>query len=149
MENFKNLNDKNFIRLSRTMIQVLSEGEDGGSGLEAAVMFSELIAEYEYWSGRRVVKEDGFFFSTVENIKNKTGLSKHKQLEAVKILKKFGLVETTQRGLPSKRYFRILKSGTDELRKKMKLYEKSNSDVSLEELEEDVMKKREFRGFSF
>ena len=149
MENFKNLNEKNFIRLSRSMIKVLDESEDG-SGLEAAVLLCELIAEYEFYVGRKMLTEDGYFFSTVENIKNKIGLSKHKQLEAVKLLKGHGIIDCKQKGLPSKRYFKILKDGTDNLRKKMKIYEKNNSDVSLEvDDKNEVIKKKDFSGYSF
>ena len=48
-----------------------------------------------------------WFYSTVPNIEENTGLNKYFQEESIKILKKYKVIETKVMGMPSKRYFKI------------------------------------------
>lgn len=70
-------------------------------------MLSEIYTEYTYWKDRNELQQGGWFFSTVENIYNNTGLSKHQQLAACKELKSYGIIKIKYHGMPKKRYFRF------------------------------------------
>ena len=88
----------NYIAVNRSLIKVF--------GLEGAVLIGELASEAKYWNDRDKL-EDGWFFSTIENVEEATGLSGYKQRKALSELTKAGVVETTQKGIPKKRYIRI------------------------------------------
>lgn len=76
-------------------------------GINAAVMYSELISKHKYFSDRRQLTEDGFFYNTVKNMQDDTTLSKDQQLEAIKVLKGLDLIDQTNRGLPRTRHFKV------------------------------------------
>lgn len=88
----------NYIAVNRSLIRVF--------GLEGAVLIGELASEAKYWNDRDKL-EDGWFFSTIENVEEATGLSGYQQRKALSELTKAGVVETTQKGIPKKRYIRI------------------------------------------
>lgn len=75
-------------------------------GINAALMLCELASEYNYFdqSGKL---EDGMFYSTIDNINERTGLSKYQQSEALKVLDKIGIVKSVVKGIPAKRFFKI------------------------------------------
>lgn len=75
-------------------------------GLEEAVILGELASEMEYWQQRGELK-DGFFYSTIENVKENTTLSDKRQRTALGVLKDAGVVDLKLAGLPAKRYVRI------------------------------------------
>jgi hypothetical protein len=77
-------------------------------GLNAAIMYSELASKRAYFEDRGQLTEDGYFFNTVDNIKLDTGLGEKPQAAAIKQLKSLGLINTAKRGLPAKRYFKII-----------------------------------------
>ena len=91
--------ENDFIRLPRPFIRMFN--------LNTAVMLSEIYSEYTYWSGQNKLEQGGWFFSTVENIYNNTGLSKHQQLSACKELESYGIIKIKYQGLPKKRYFKF------------------------------------------
>lgn len=76
-------------------------------GLNVALMLCELASEYNYYSKEGKLEEDGLFFSTIENISDKTGLSRYQQAEALKTLDEMGMVKTIVKGIPAKRYFKL------------------------------------------
>ena len=76
-------------------------------GLEEAIILGELVSELDYWTKNNGLTEDGYFFSTIENIEEKTTLSGHKQRNAINTLKELGLVDCKVKGLPAKRYIKI------------------------------------------
>lgn len=88
----------NYIVVNRSLINVF--------GLEAAVMLGELASEYVYWDDRGST-EDGWFFSTVENVEQNTGLSAYVQRTALNKLCEAGLAEVKKCGMPAKRYILI------------------------------------------
>ena len=98
MEVIKLLASNNFITFNRDLAKLV--------GLEAAIMLGELASEQSYWMARDGL-EDGYFFSTLENIENKTTLSRKKQDKAIKMLKDKGIIQVKVRGCPAKRYFKI------------------------------------------
>ncbi|MBK5482975.1 hypothetical protein JFV29_14080 [Peribacillus sp. TH16] len=77
-------------------------------GLNAAILYSELISKRAYFENREQLTEDGFFFNTVDNIRLDTGLGEKPQSAAIKQLEKLGLIKTDKRGLPARRYFKIV-----------------------------------------
>lgn len=98
MEVIKLLASNNFITFNRDLAKLV--------GLEAAIMLGELASEQSYWMARDGL-EDGYFFSTLENIEDKTTLSRKKQDKAIKMLKDKGIIQVKVRGCPAKRYFKI------------------------------------------
>lgn len=101
-----------FITVNKELIKLV--------GLEEAIIFGELASEWDYWSKRNEIK-DGWFFSTIENIEDKTTLSEHKQRKALNKLKELGFIDIMVKGLPAKRYIKINEDGVkDALLKTMK-----------------------------
>lgn len=92
----------NFITVNRTLAAIV--------GLEAAVILGELASEYNYWRERDGLDEDGFFFSTVENLERRTFLSAHSQRQALGILQEMGFVEVKKKGMPARRYITLNES---------------------------------------
>lgn len=76
-------------------------------GLEGAVLIGELASEYDYWTKNNGITPDGYFFSTIENIDEKTGLSEHRQRQAIKKLEEQNIVSVKVKGLPAKRYIKL------------------------------------------
>ena len=76
-------------------------------GLNVTLMLCELASEYNYYNNEGKLEEDGMFFSTIENISDKTGLSRYQQAEALKVLEQMGIVKTIVKGVPAKRYFKL------------------------------------------
>lgn len=75
-------------------------------GINVTLMLCELASEYNYFDKSGML-DDGMFFSTIDNIYEKTGLSKYQQTEALKVLDKIGIVKSVVKGIPAKRYFKI------------------------------------------
>lgn len=76
-------------------------------GLEAAVLLGELASEATYYEQGDLLTEDGWFYSTVENVQARTTLTKYQQGKALKTLNEAGIVDVARRGLPARRYIRI------------------------------------------
>ncbi|MFA5431933.1 MAG: hypothetical protein WDA59_08050 [Methanofastidiosum sp.] len=76
-------------------------------GLQAAILYSELLSKYLYFQSNNSLDKDGYFYNSVDNIKNDTTLSKFQQGKAIAKLVKLGLIEYDVRGLPATRYFKI------------------------------------------
>lgn len=92
------LDFSNYIAVNRTLIKKY--------GLIEAVLLGEIASEARYWLQRGEL-EDGWFYSTVENIESATGLNDYHQRGALKRLQEIGLVEIAYKGLPRKRYIRL------------------------------------------
>lgn len=92
------ISSRGFIAVNKQLAQMY--------GLDEAIMLGELASEYEYWEARGEV-ENGYFYSTVENVRDNTTLSEKKQRNAIKTLKDAGIVDVVIKGLPPKRYFKI------------------------------------------
>lgn len=82
-------------------------------GIESAIMYSELISKKICFENRNELTDDGYFFNTVDNINEDTSLSKYQQGKAIKVLIELGLIKQSNRGIPQKRYFKIIED--DEL----------------------------------
>ena len=94
----KLLNTK-FIMLSKPLVKLI--------GLQPAITFCELLAEYKYWKEHNQLTGDDFFFSTEPNLSENTGLSPSQLRNSFKILKDKKFIFIQRRGTPSKNYFKI------------------------------------------
>lgn len=92
------LSADNFITVNRTAAAIV--------GLDAAVILGELASESLYWQNH---KEgfDGWFYSTVENLEERTFLSAHSQRQAIQRLQDQGWIRVEKKGMPAKRYISI------------------------------------------
>lgn len=84
-------------------------------GLEEAIILGALASEYELWTANNSLTEDGYFYSTVENIEKKTTLSSHRQRNALNHLKELGIVDYKNQGCPPKRYVKIFEDALEKL----------------------------------
>ena len=63
------ISTSNFITVNKDLIKEL--------GLEEAILLGELASEYEYWQKKDEI-QDGYFYSTIENIEKETTLTAYK-----------------------------------------------------------------------
>ena len=75
-------------------------------GIEGAVLFGELCAEYNYWRSVDGL-ENGYFYSTIENIEKQTTLYVKKQRTLLNKMKEMNLIDVVIKGLPAKRFIKI------------------------------------------
>lgn len=123
------LASRNFITVNKTLIQTL--------GIEEAIMLGELASEYDYWENNDKL-EEGWFFSTVENVEENTTLTKYKQKKALDNLQKIGVLEVQRKGIPAKRYIKINEKKVFEIlsNKKSKNFTSGSQEILLLEVKE-------------
>lgn len=92
------LASRNYITVNKDLIKAV--------GLEQAIIIGELASESYYWAKEGKL-EEGFFFSTIENIEENTGIKEKKQRAALNALQSAGIIEMKLKGIPAKRYIRI------------------------------------------
>lgn len=92
------ISTSNFITVNKDLIKAL--------GLEEAILLGELASEYDYWSTRNEI-ENGYFYSTIDNIEEKTTLTAYKQRKCLENLKNKGIIDIQIKGMPAKRYIKI------------------------------------------
>ena len=93
------LSSKNYIIANKEIAKLF--------GIEEAILLGELCSELKYWAENGKTTADGYFFSTVENVKENTTLSDRRQRAAIKTLKDAGILDVKLSGLPAKRYIKI------------------------------------------
>ena len=75
-------------------------------GLEGAILIGKLCSEYSYWEKHNKL-ENGFFYSTRENIFNNTGILSYYQRKAIaKLVQKKIIIEKYE-GIPQKRWYTL------------------------------------------
>ena len=79
-------------------------------GLYESILLGELCSEYVYWHKENKL-EDGYFYSTRENIEDETTLSPHQQRKALKTLINLEFVEIIEKDMPKKVYYKINEEG--------------------------------------
>ena len=77
-------------------------------GLNEAIIYSELLSRYCYFSNRNELTADGYFFNTVKDLEDGTTLNDYSQRKAIKKLEELGLIKCDKRDIPAKRYFKIV-----------------------------------------
>jgi hypothetical protein len=110
-------------------------------GLNAAIMYSELVSKHAYFEDRGQLTEDGFFFNTVDNMRLDTGLGEKPQATAIKTLIGLELIKVEKRGLPAKRYFKVIEDAS-QLETLLNVGSK-NKDILKSDLETRNKKKKE------
>ena len=103
---------QNFINLLRSNDNIIINKKlIHGIGIDAAVLYSELLNRYEHLQQKDVLESDGYFEYTIIDINKAITLTGYQQRKAIETLEKQGLIVSKVCGLPAKRYFKIL---TDE-----------------------------------
>lgn len=114
MENFSALlqliNPDNTISINRPLAHAI--------GMAETVIYSALISKYTYYRDNNR-SFDGWFYSTIDDLKESTTYSRKVQDTAINKLVEYGLIEFKLMGMPAKRYFRIL-SDTEKLEELLK-----------------------------
>ena len=105
MQNIENLllfSGEDYLRVSKGLVRTL--------GVECAFMFAELVDEYLYYYKQKydvLEQNNGWFYSTADNIKERTSWSADKQEKIIKILIEKNLIQKKIAGVPAKRFFYI------------------------------------------
>lgn len=89
-------------------------------GLHEAIILGELCSEYAYWEKNNKL-DNGYFYSTRENIAENTGLTPYQQRLPLARLEKMGVVLVKSKGMPLQKWysldmnvlFELLKDETD------------------------------------
>jgi hypothetical protein len=85
-------------------------------GLEASVLLADLISKHRYFRERQQLcmhnGQHGWFYNSIQDVKNNTTLSGHKQRKAIYSLVSLGLLEceefgASQEHFQNRRYFKI------------------------------------------
>lgn len=77
-------------------------------GLDEAILYGELISRGIYFYDRGQLTEDGYFFNTINDLRAATGLKRFKQDKAIERLQELGLIQYKVKGMPARRYFKII-----------------------------------------
>ena len=77
-------------------------------GNAEAEIYNCLIAKHVYYNNLGKLTEGGWFYSTVKDLHLSSGYAEDAQKTAIRHLIKHGLIESELKGLPAKRYFRII-----------------------------------------
>ena len=93
------LANDNFIVVNRSLIKIL--------GLKETIILGELASEYNYYKNNELLDENGYFYSTIENIENNTTLSSYEQKKCLDNLSNRGIVSVVLKGIPAKRHIKI------------------------------------------
>lgn len=135
--------ESDFIRVPRPFIRRFN--------LNTAIMLSEIYSEYTYWREQNGLQKGGWFFSTIENMYNNTGLSKHQQLIACKELEAYGIIKVKYHGMPKKRYFKFDTTMLNSLYSDFLLNSNQTNDLYNDEdiPEPSIQNYPSFSGFSF
>lgn len=92
------LSNNGYIIVNKVLIKKL--------GLECAILIGELCSEYSYWDKQQKL-ENGFFYSTRENMLNNTGLSSYHQRNAIKKLIRMGIIFEKYEGVPLQKWYSL------------------------------------------
>lgn len=79
-------------------------------GVNEAIIYATLISKTVYYNSNNMLDEDGFFYATANDIQGSTALTQRQQETAIKRLVSLGLIETVRKGIPAKKYFRIIQN---------------------------------------
>lgn len=77
-------------------------------GNAEAEIYNCLIAKHVYYNNLGKLFEGGWFYSTVMDLHLSSGYAEDAQRNAIRHLIKHGLIESELKGIPAKRFFRII-----------------------------------------
>jgi len=94
--------EKGFIRVHKGLMKKV--------GINAAIVYGELVSLFEYWNKRGELTEYNgrmWFYCTIEELEEKTTLKRDAQDKAIAKLVDAGLIEVQRFGHRAKRYFYV------------------------------------------
>lgn len=113
-------------------------------GNSEAEIYNCLIAKHVYYNNLGKLTEGGWFYSTVKDLHLSSGYAEDAQKTAIRHLIKHGLIESELKGLPAKRYFRIIPDA-DKLASLLRSGEEAQEAISMKYDEElEKRKKRRY-----
>lgn len=113
-------------------------------GNAEAEIYNCLIAKHVYYNNQGKLHEGGWFYSTVKDLHLSSGYAENAQKTAIRHLIKHGLIESELKGLPAKRYFRIIPEA-DKLASLLRSGEEAQKAIALKYDEElEKRKKRRY-----
>jgi len=77
-------------------------------GINESIIYAELLSRYNYFNTREQLDENGFFFNTVNDLKEATCVGEKSQKKCINNLIKLKLIEYKLKNVPPKRYFKIV-----------------------------------------
>ena len=80
-------------------------------GLNEAVIYSSLVAKFAYYNSNDLLDDEGYFYSTADDLLESTGLTRYQQDKIIKLLSEKGLIDYKLKGLPAKRHFKVFYDG--------------------------------------
>ena len=114
-------------------------------GNSEAEIYNCLIAKHVYYNNLGKLTEGGWFYSTVKDLHLSSGYAEDAQKTAIRHLIKHGLIESELKGLPAKRYFRIIPDA-DKLASLLRSGEEAQEAIALKYDEElEKRKKRRYK----
>lgn len=93
---FQLLNPDNTMSVNRQLAHAI--------GLCEAVLYSALLSKYAYYEQRGML-DNGWFYSTAEDVEESTALSTKQQRRCIDNLEDEGLIRCEVRGMPARRFF--------------------------------------------
>lgn len=75
-------------------------------GLHEAIILGELCSEYSYWEKNNKL-DNGYFYSTRENIAENTGLTPYQQRVPLAKLERMGIVLVKSKGMPLQKWYSL------------------------------------------
>ena len=113
-------------------------------GNAEAEIYNCIIAKHVYYNNLGKLTEGGWFYSTVKDLHLSSGYAEDAQKTAIRHLIKHGLIESELKGLPAKRYFRIVPDA-DKLASLLRSGEEAQEAISMKYDEElEKRKKRRY-----
>ena len=113
-------------------------------GNSEAEIYNCLIAKHVYYNNLGKLTEGGWFYSTVKDLHLSSDYAENAQKTAIRHLIKHGLIESELKGLPAKRYFRIIPDA-DKLASLLRSGEEAQEAIALKYDEElEKRKKRRY-----
>ena len=114
-------------------------------GNSEAEIYNCLIAKHVYYNNLGKLTEGGWFYSTVKDLHLSSGYAEDAQKTAIRHLIKHGLIESELKGLPAKRYFRIIPDA-DKLASLLRSGEEAQEAIAMKYDEElEKRKKRRYK----
>lgn len=77
-------------------------------GMTETIIYSALISKQTYYSKNGMLCEGGWFYSTICDLQESTTFAAKAQKTAINHLIAHGMIECEYKGMPAKRYFRIV-----------------------------------------
>lgn len=130
----------NYFSINRDLIKLV--------GLDATVLLGALASQYNYWRKCGKLTDDGYFYSTQENLENDTSLSRYKQDTALKKLKDLGIIDIKVKGIPPTKHFKILTENTAKQLYKQNCEKLTNQIVNNSQIELQKINKLNCKSFT-